>query len=144
MLESEKITQGFIGISTRFPATARSSRRPVEMLIEVTQSERPRRFGSRTRMSSVDVAGGLTFEPIAGATRIRWSWTVSSRGPLLLLSPLIGRLGRRQERAIWTGLKVHLERLAKRPHQQCSDQCPSMIFGAEYQWREFTLQAPPK
>ena len=45
MLRSEKITDGPIGIGTRFRATARSGRRVVEMLIEVTEYDRARRFG---------------------------------------------------------------------------------------------------
>jgi Polyketide cyclase / dehydrase and lipid transport len=97
MLQSEKITDGPIGVGTRFRATPRSGRRPVEMLIEVTDYQRPSTFGSRTTMSSVEVDGGLTFEPVAGATRMRWSWEVSPRGPLRLFGPLVARLGRRQE-----------------------------------------------
>ena len=80
MMQSEKITEGPIGVGTRFRATARSGRRVVEMLIEVTECDRARRFGSRTVMPSVDVTGGLTFEPIDGATRMSWSWEVSPRG----------------------------------------------------------------
>jgi Polyketide cyclase / dehydrase and lipid transport len=109
MLQSEKITDGPIGVGTRFRATARSGRRPVEMLIEVTDFQRPSTFGSRTTMSSVEVDGGLTFEPVAGATRMRWSWDVSPRGPLRLFGPLVARLGRRQEQTIWSGLKAQLE-----------------------------------
>lgn len=48
MLRSEKITDGPIGIGTRFRATARSGRRVVEMLIEVKEYDRARRFGVRT------------------------------------------------------------------------------------------------
>ena len=102
MLQSEKLTDGPIGVGTRFRATAMSGRRAVEMLIEVTEFQRLRRFGSRTTVSSVDVDGGLTFEPVDGATRMSSSWRVSLRGPLRLLGPLVARLGRRQERVIWT------------------------------------------
>jgi hypothetical protein len=109
MQQSEKITDGPIGVGTRFRATARSGRRGVEMLIEVTEFQRPSRFGARTTMSSVDVDGGLTFDPVDGATRMSWSWRVSPRGPLRLLGPLVARIGRRQERAIWTGLKAQME-----------------------------------
>jgi Polyketide cyclase / dehydrase and lipid transport len=109
MLQSEKITEGPIGVGTRFRATARSGGRAAEMLIEVTQFDRPRRLGSLTTMSGVDVDGGLTFEPVAGGTRMNWSWEVSPRGPLRLLGPLVAHLGRRQERMIWTGLKAQLE-----------------------------------
>jgi Polyketide cyclase / dehydrase and lipid transport len=87
MMQSEKITEGPIGVGTRFRAMARSGRRVGEMLIEVTECDRARRFGSRTVMPSVDVNGGLTFEPIDGATRISWSWEVSPRAPLRLLGP---------------------------------------------------------
>jgi uncharacterized protein YndB with AHSA1/START domain len=109
MLQSEKITDVPIGVGTRFRATARSGRRMVEMLIKITEYDRPRRLGSRTTMSSVDVNGGLTFEPVDGATRMSWSWEVSPRGPLRLFGPLVARLGRRQEQTIWTGLKAQLE-----------------------------------
>ena len=109
MLRSEKITDGPIGVGTRFRATARSGRRVVEMLIEITEYDRARGLSSRTTMSSVDVKGGLAFEPVDGATRMSWSWEVSPRGPLRLLGPLVARLGRRQEQTIWTGLKAQLE-----------------------------------
>jgi uncharacterized protein YndB with AHSA1/START domain len=89
MLQSEKITDGPIGVGTRFRATARAQRRTVEMLIEITEYDRPRRLGSRTAMASVDVNGGSTFEPVDGATRMSWSWEVSPHGPLRLLGPLV-------------------------------------------------------
>jgi hypothetical protein len=107
MMQSEKITEGPIGVGTRFRATARSGRRVVEMLIKVTECDRAKRFGSRTVMPSVDVTGGLTFEPIDGATWMSWSWEVSPRGRCGCW-PLVGRLGRRQ-RTVWTGLKTQME-----------------------------------
>ena len=122
MLRSEKITDGPIGVGTRFRATARSGRRLVEMLIEITEYDRARRLGSRTTMSSVDVNGGLTFEPVDGATRMSWSWEVSPKGPLRLLGPLVARLGRRQEQTIWTGLKAQLEGPDPARPRQSSDQ----------------------
>ena len=109
MLRSEKITDGPIGVGTRFRATARSGRRAVQMLIEITEYDRAKWLGSQTTMSSVGVNGGLTFEPVDGATRMSWSWEVSPRGLLRLLGPLIARQGRRQEQTIWTGLKAQLE-----------------------------------
>ena len=109
MLHSEKITDGPVRVGTRFRATAQSGRRELEMLIEVTEYQRSSRFGSRTTMSSVDVDGGLTFEPVNEATRMSWSWDVRPRGSLRLLAPLVARLGRRQEQTIWTALKDQLE-----------------------------------
>ena len=121
MMQSEKITAGPIGVGTRFRATARSGRRVLEMLIEVTEYDRARRLGSRTVMPSVEVNGGLTFEPVDAATRMSWSWEVSPKGPLRLLGPLAARLGRRQEERIWTALKTQLEGAGPAPPQS-SDQ----------------------
>jgi polyketide cyclase/dehydrase/lipid transport protein len=109
MLRSEKITDGPIGVGTRFRATAKSGRRVVEMLIEITEYDRARGLGSQTTMSFVEVNGGLTFEPVDGGTRMRWSWEVSPRGPLRMFGPLVARLGRRQEQTVWAGLKAQLE-----------------------------------
>jgi hypothetical protein len=61
------------------------------------------------RVPSMDIHGILTFEPVPGGTRMRWSWSLTPRGALKLLAPVIDRMGRRQEQAIWTGLKRVLE-----------------------------------
>ena len=60
-------------------------------------------------MSAMDVRGTLTFEPIPEGTRMRWHWELAPRGFLKLLTPLMARMGRRQEEAIWAGLKRCLE-----------------------------------
>ena len=76
MLRSEKLTDGPVDVGTRFRAVVRSGRRPIDMLIEVTEHKRPTRFGSRTTMSSADIEGGLTFVPVGGSqspsTDFRW------------------------------------------------------------------------
>jgi len=109
MLRSEKLTDGPVDVGTRFRAVVRSVRRPIDMLIEVTEHKRPTRFGSRTTMSSADIEGGLTFVPVAGGIWMTWSWEISPKGPLRLPTPLVVRLGRRQEKTCWTGLKQYLE-----------------------------------
>jgi hypothetical protein len=50
-----------------------STGRPVDMAIEVTGYERPHRLGITTHMSSMDLHGGLTFDPAPDGTRMRWS-----------------------------------------------------------------------
>jgi len=83
--------------------------RPVEMTIEFTGYERPRRVLSATRMASMDLRGGLTFDPVGDGTMLSWSWELRPHGLLGLLHPLVARIGRRQEQRIWTGLKRFLE-----------------------------------
>jgi hypothetical protein len=82
------------------------------MTVEFTEFERPRRLASKTRSSVMETTGALTFESVSDGTRMRWSWDVRPRGILRLLAPVVETLGRRQEQAIWGGLKRLLERSA--------------------------------
>ena len=46
---------------------------------------------------------------------MRWSWTLEPRGVLKLMSPLVARMGTRQEETIWANLKQLLEGQATPP-----------------------------
>jgi hypothetical protein len=83
--------------------------RATELRSELTGYHRPSRLASRTTMAQADIVGTLTFTPVLDGTRMRWSWVVRPKGAIRLLSPVISRIGRRQERAIWTGMKQYLE-----------------------------------
>jgi hypothetical protein len=83
--------------------------RAVDMVIQFTGFERPRRIEETVHLSSMDLQGALTFEPVPEATRMRWSWEVEPRGILKVMRPLVARMGRRQEQRIWTSLKHLLE-----------------------------------
>ena len=106
---AEKISDGPIGVGTQYRAEVVSGGRPVSMIIEFTTYERPRRLASRTTMSAMDIAYTLTFEPVREGTRMGWSGEIQPHGMLKLMGPLVGWIGRRQERRIWTGLKDVLE-----------------------------------
>ena len=109
MRRAEQISDGPIGLGTRYRAELVSMGRPLKMDIEFTGYERPRRLASSTHMSSMDTQGALTFDPVPGGTWLRWSWDVAPRGILKLMSPLVAWMGRRQERRVWIGLKRILE-----------------------------------
>ena len=79
------------------------------MTITFTEYQRPRRLTSATHLSTMDIQGTLTFDPVPEGTRMRWSWNLKPRGMLKLMTPVIALIGRRQERTIWTGLKRYLE-----------------------------------
>jgi hypothetical protein len=83
------------------------------MTIEYTAFERPRRLASAIHMPAVEIAGTLGFDPVANGTRMGWSWVVRPRGLYRLLTPVIARVGRRQERENWGGLKRFLEARAE-------------------------------
>lgn len=109
MIESVKLTEGQIGLGTRFRATVVSRGKPLQMTIECTGFDRPHRLASRSVMAGSVVEGEVGCQPVPGGTRFSWDWEVSVAGPARFAGPLIGWIGRREERAIWTGLKRLLE-----------------------------------
>lgn len=109
MIDSLKITDGPIGVGTKFRATVLGRNKPVEMIIECTGFDRPRRFATRSVMAGAVAEGEVRCDPISTGTRFSWNWRISVIGPLRLAGPLIAVIGRRQERRIWTGLKRMLE-----------------------------------
>jgi uncharacterized protein YndB with AHSA1/START domain len=109
MLRAERISDGPIGKGTRFATDLKMMGRTIAMTVEFMRFERPWLLASTTRSSAVRTEGELTFEPVDGGTRMRWSWDVRPHSPLKLITPLIGRFGRRQEQAIWGELKRLLQ-----------------------------------
>jgi hypothetical protein len=60
-------------------------------------------------MPWADINGELTFEPVGTTTKMRWDWQVHPKGYMSALTPLIGFIGRRSERACRKGLKSYME-----------------------------------
>ncbi len=106
---AEQLTDGPIGVGTRFRAEITSMRRTIPMVTELTAYQRPSRYASTTHLSLMETRGTVTFEPVPEGTLLRWSWEVEPRGALRLVTSITARLGLRQERANWAGLKRVLE-----------------------------------
>jgi hypothetical protein len=113
MVRAEQVSSGAIGAATRFQTELKTIGRTMPMMVEFTRFERRRLLASKTTSSMMETEGALTFEPVAAGTRMRWSWDVRPRGALKLVAPVVGLLGRRQERAIWSELKRLLEARAE-------------------------------
>lgn len=113
MTEVELLTPEPVGLGSRF--RARMGRAGTVMHVELTHFERPRRLGSVTTSSIMETSGSLTFTPDGDGTVMAWDWRVRPRGWFRALGPLVGPLGRRMERGIWTGLKRRLEAEADSP-----------------------------
>ena len=109
MVRADKLTGGPVGKGTVFRSVVQAIGLPTEMRSQLTGYRRPAWLASRTTMAQADIAGTLNFAPVPGGTRLRWAWVVRPKGASRLLTPVIGRIGRRQERAIWTGMKRYLE-----------------------------------
>ena len=106
---AEEISEEPIGTGTRFRTELKTMGRTITMTVEFTGYERPRRLASVTRSSMMETEGALSFEPVPGGTRMRWSWDVRPRGFMRLMLPIVGPVGRRQEQNIWGNLKRLLE-----------------------------------
>ena len=109
----ELVTPLPIGRGTRF--RARMGLAGTQMLVELTEFDRPHRLGSRTTSSMMQTSGALTFAAGGDGTVMSWDWQVRPKGWMRMLGPLFGPLGGRVERRIWTGLKRYLENTAARP-----------------------------
>jgi Polyketide cyclase / dehydrase and lipid transport len=72
LLHVEKLTGGPVGVGTQFTAQHRTGRRQMEMTLEVTEYDPPRRIGSVTTASWATITGAVSFEPAEEGTRMRW------------------------------------------------------------------------
>ena len=115
MIRADKVSDGPVGKGTVFRSAARFMGRTAEMRSELTGYDRPGRLASRTTTEQADIDGTLTFDPVPGGTRMRWSWTVRPRGAARVLALVISWIGRRQEQAIWASMKRYLETPQPRP-----------------------------
>jgi hypothetical protein len=109
MTASHRFDAGPIGVGTRFRATVLTRGKPHEVEIEITGFERPCEMASRSVMGRNRVTGRLRFDPVASGTRLSWDWGVEVGRGARVLDPLVAVIGRRQERAIWGGLKHYME-----------------------------------
>jgi Polyketide cyclase / dehydrase and lipid transport len=101
MLRAEKLSPGPIGLGTRFRDEIRSMGRPAEITIEIVGYERPRRLTNSIHMSTMDVRGGLTFDPVPAGTRMRWAWELMPRGVFKLTTLVVAHVGKRMENKVW-------------------------------------------
>jgi hypothetical protein len=72
----------------------------MEMVVELTDFERPHRLGSLTTSSMMETTGVLTLTAEGDETVMGWDWQVRPKGWFRLLGPLVRPLGGRMERRI--------------------------------------------
>ncbi len=112
MTRADKVTDGPIGVGTKFHSVMTGVGGAADMTIEFTEFDRPRRIAETTHMSNMNIKGVLAFEPVPEGTRMTWLWDLEPRGFYKMLGPLIRRIGERQELRIWSELKMVLETAA--------------------------------
>jgi hypothetical protein len=119
MTASHRLDDAPIGVGTRFRATVLVRGHAQDVEIVVTGFERPTEIASRSVMPHSTVSGRVRFDPVGSGTRLSWDWDVQVGGVGRVLAPLVSVMGRRQERAIWGGLRRFMEDSpARRPRQE--------------------------
>jgi hypothetical protein len=118
MTDSRRLGDRPIGVGTRFLATVLTRGKPQQVEIKVMGFERPTWISSRSAMGRSTVSGRVRFDPVGSGTRLSWDWDVQVGTGARVLGPLVSVIGRRQERAIWGGLKHFLEDGAARPSRE--------------------------
>ena len=91
MVHAELISEGPIGLGTRFRTELKTMGRTMPMLVEFTAYERPRRLGIGDALVDDGDRGRADIRVGPGGTRMRWSWDVRPRGGMKLMTPLVGR-----------------------------------------------------
>lgn len=109
IVRAEKVSEGPVGIGTRFVAEPKSMGAKGVMALEILEYDRPHRLHNVVNSSYMRVDGTLTFDKVAGGTRLRWDWDMALVGPMRVLSPVLTLIGPRWERRNWVGLKKYME-----------------------------------
>ena len=117
MLRVDTVTAPGVGVGTRWSALLRSGRWPTNVVIERTEYQRPRTLRSTMTTPDAEVAVHVTFEPVAGGTRVCWDEMVRPTRTARLGSFLSVLRKARQTRASWEQLKTLLESSAGVPRR---------------------------
>lgn len=101
------------------PPTAPGSRLRVvmggrmDMHVEYTDVDRPRRLASRTRSSLMTTEGVVSVVPHPDGSTLSWDWEYHLRGPARVLTPLFAPFAGWWERRNWTRLRDYVEQPAR-------------------------------
>ena len=88
LVENEQLTEGSIGIGTRFREVRRTGPRNSEIQAEMTDFESNKRFATKT-ITKQQVTASYTFDEENGGTRITHKFVMITSGFMRLLEPLI-------------------------------------------------------
>jgi carbon monoxide dehydrogenase subunit G len=106
---SRALTEGPVGVGSRYALTVVFNRRRLPMTYEVTAYESPRRVELHGTGSTVRALDDIRFEPTERGTRIRYTADLRLRGPLRLGEPLLRSRFEEVGRRAMEGMREALE-----------------------------------
>jgi carbon monoxide dehydrogenase subunit G len=107
--DSQKVTDGPVGVGTRYAVDVVFGSRTLPMTYEVTTWDPPNRVVLRGEGSTVTAVDDIRFEAIERGTRVRYSADLRLKGLLKLAEPFMkGRFDKTGKNAI-AGMRRSLE-----------------------------------
>jgi dehydrogenase/reductase SDR family protein 12 len=107
--QAEKVTDGPIGVGTRYRLRVLFNGRELPMTYEVTAWDPPNHVVLKGEGSTVRATDEIRFEAIGTGTRISYRADVRLRGPLALAEPLFRRRFEETGKKAMAGMKAALE-----------------------------------
>lgn len=104
VIERRKLTDGPLGVGTRFHAIDRWPGRKVEFTVEITQFE-PNRLVAASWSDPVPGGWEARFEQMEEGAKVTFRASMNPKGMMGLLAPVMKPWARRQTRAFLRGFK---------------------------------------
>ena len=108
LVENEQLTEGSIGVGSRFREVRRTGPRNSEIQAEITVFEPNKRFATKT-LTKPQVTVSYTFDEENGGTRITYKFIMITSGFMRLLEPLIAGSMKKDSDSDFEKLKHLLE-----------------------------------
>jgi len=111
LVENKQLTEGSIGVGTRFREVRRTGPRQSEIQAEITDFELNKYFATKT-LTKPQVTVSYTFENENGGTRLTYKFVMITSGFMRLLEPLIASSIKKDSDSDYEKLKHILEHQA--------------------------------
>lgn len=109
VVESRQVTDGPVGVGTRFTEVRHFLGRRMETTVEVTEHEDDRRSAVKFVSGPIPGSGSYSIKPADGGTRFTWTVQADPSGFFKLAEPVLARMMRRELSTNCENLKDVLE-----------------------------------
>lgn len=107
--ECKKLTDGPIGVGTRFRETRLMNGKEASADLLVSAYEPPTHFGISTEAEGIKVEYHYHLSPEGGGTRLRWVCELEASGLRKMMLPMVAGIMKKEDGNHLQKLKAHLE-----------------------------------
>ncbi|MEX0762125.1 MAG: SRPBCC family protein [Dehalococcoidia bacterium] len=105
ILEVEKLTDGPVGVGTRFHQKVRQGAVTADVTVEITEFEPGRLLAQKGEGGPASFTGRFTLQPDGDRTEITHEYTMQLSGMARMLAPVISQWVRKNTETSFTNLK---------------------------------------